>query len=158
MKTIFQEWSLTEKLFWKTSKAWSVHKKRIKNILSVPFAINGFISDITHRKSNPLELKHLINNQQSFKRSQLQNSTQNSQQWKLQLIDVYCCMLCFKMGFTKSYRKIIQSTIRLELKLFHSIANIQQFRAGCAKPYYMQLKLQGDRGDQNIITWANYLA
>lgn len=63
-----------------------------------------------------------------------------------------CCMLWFKMGFIKFYREIIQSIIKLELKLFHSVANIQQFRAGCAKPYHMQLKLQGDVGDQNIIT------
>lgn len=40
----------------------------------------------------------------------------------------------------------------------HYIGNTQQFRAGCAELYHIQLKLQGDGGDQNVITRANYLA
>lgn len=76
-------------------------QKKDKNILSAPFAINGFMDDITHRKSNPLELKHLIKNQQSFKGSLLQNSTQNSQQGKLQLTDAYLLHALVQDGFYK---------------------------------------------------------
>lgn len=77
--------------------------KKAEKILSVPFAVSGFMSDISHTQSKTLEPKHLINYQHPLKWSELQNKSSES----FSSLMPTCWMLWFEKGFIKYYAEIV---------------------------------------------------